>query len=159
MTKELVQKWADEAYWYYLNEFAVPWVASETEFGWEFGNKWINSKDEKIAATGWATLSSFAGITQDENLDIEAYSKLLERVEKRIHDEPNRVRHVMNAFVIAIGSYVADLTDQARKVAKTIGKVEVFMGDTACKVPLATEYIEKVAKRGSIGKKRKSARC
>jgi len=33
------------------------------------------------------------------------------------------------------------------------------MGDTACKVPDAVPYIQKVEKRGTIGKKRKAARC
>jgi hypothetical protein len=33
------------------------------------------------------------------------------------------------------------------------------MGGTACKVPDAAEYIDKVKKRGSLGKKRKNATC
>jgi hypothetical protein len=39
------------------------------------------------------------------------------------------------------------------------GLVEVDMGNTACKVPFAPDYIQKVKDRGTIGKKRKSARC
>ena len=48
---------------------------------------------------------------------------------------------------------------QAKAAAKKIGKVEVDMGDTACKVPLATEYIAKVEKMGRVGKKRKTMKC
>jgi hypothetical protein len=44
-------------------------------------------------------------------------------------------------------------------VAAKIGEVTVDMGGTACKVPSAAEAIEKVRKRGAIGKKRKSAKC
>jgi hypothetical protein len=33
------------------------------------------------------------------------------------------------------------------------------MGGTACKVPDAAEYIQKVQKRGAIGKKRKTTKC
>ena len=62
-------------------------------------------------------------------------------------------------FVISLGSYVRDLTDLAVETAGRIGRVTVDMGNTACKVPSAAEYIEKVRKRGSIGKKRKTARC
>jgi 3-methyladenine DNA glycosylase AlkD len=159
MTREIIQKWADEAYWYYLGEFAVPWVASETDFGFELGLEWIKSKDEKIAACGWSTLSSYAAIRDDEDLDIPKYEELLNHIEKNIHQSPNRVRHVMNAFVIAVGMYIVSLTDKALEVGSKIGKVEVFMGNTACKVPLATEYIEKNVKAGRVGKKRKSARC
>jgi hypothetical protein len=37
--------------------------------------------------------------------------------------------------------------------------VSVNVGDTACKVPLATEYIEKCESAGRLGKKRKTAKC
>jgi hypothetical protein len=65
----------------------------------------------------------------------------------------------MNGFVIAVGTYVQALTDQALKTAAKMGPVSVDMDGTACKVPLATEYIQKVQKRGAIGKKRKTAKC
>ena len=65
----------------------------------------------------------------------------------------------MNGFVISVGTYVKPLLKDAKRVAKAIGKVEVDMGDTACRVPLATDYIKKVEGMGRIGKKRKTARC
>ena len=37
--------------------------------------------------------------------------------------------------------------------------VSVDMGETACKVPLATEYIEKIERLGRVGKKRKTIKC
>lgn len=33
------------------------------------------------------------------------------------------------------------------------------LGNNACQVPFAPDYIAKVAQRGSIGKKRKTAKC
>jgi hypothetical protein len=65
----------------------------------------------------------------------------------------------MNGFVIGVGSYIPALTKKATKVAQKIGKVSVEMGGTACKVPLAVDYIQKVVDRGTVGKKRKQARC
>jgi hypothetical protein len=61
--------------------------------------------------------------------------------------------------VIAVASYVKPLLKNAKVAAKTIGTVSVDMGDTACKVPLATEYVEKIEKMGRIGKKRKTIKC
>lgn len=159
MTKAQLNDWADKAYWYYLSEFAVAWVAAETDFGFDLGLEWIESNEERIATAGWATLSNFAAVNADEKLDIEHYSKLLDRVQNEIHQAQNRVRYVMNGFVIATGSYIAPLTEKAKAVANEIGKVSVEMGGTACKVPLATEYIQKVEDRGSIGNKKKMARC
>jgi hypothetical protein len=65
----------------------------------------------------------------------------------------------MNGFVIAVGTYVEPLTAFALEVGAKIGRVSVDMGGTACKVPFAPDYIKKVQQRGSIGKKRKTAKC
>ena len=65
----------------------------------------------------------------------------------------------MNGFVIAVGSYVEGIHKHALQVAKNIGKINVDMGATSCKVPLATEYIAKVQKAGKLGKKRKTVKC
>jgi hypothetical protein len=80
-------------------------------------------------------------------------------VEKNVHKDQNRVSYAMNGFVISVGSCIKELTKKASATAKRIGKVEVDMKGTACKVPLAAEAIKKVADRGSLGKKRKTARC
>ncbi len=66
---------------------------------------------------------------------------------------------MMNSFVIAVGSYVKPLSDVARETAESIGPVTVDMDGKACKIPSAPEAIEKVRSRGSVGKKRKSAKC
>ena len=159
ITKKQLEEWVNKAYWSYLSEYTVPWVAAESPFGFELGLKWIKSKQETIAAAGWGTLAYYAAVRPDEELDIKEYKKLLQIVEKEIHSAQNRVRYAMNGFVIAIGSYVVSLTETAKNSGKKIGKVEVDVGGTACKVPLATVYIDKVVARGKIGVKRKTARC
>ena len=65
----------------------------------------------------------------------------------------------MNAFLIAVGCYVLPLNKQAKSAAKKIGKVDVDMNGTSCKVPNAVEYIAKVEGMDRIGKKRKTIRC
>jgi len=159
MTKKDLQKWVENATWGMVAEYTVPWVASASPHGREIALKWMESKDEAIASAGWGTYSSLVAITEDADLDLAEIKSLLERVAKSIHQQPNRVKYVMNGFVIAVGSYVKALTDTAIKTAKQIGKVSVDMNGTACKVPDAIEYIGKVAKRGAIGKKRQTAKC
>jgi hypothetical protein len=65
----------------------------------------------------------------------------------------------MNGFVIAVGTYVKSLTEVALETAAKVGTVSVDVGDTACKVPNAQDAIHKVEQRGTIGKKRKTAKC
>ena len=159
MTKRDLQRWATSATCSGISEYTVPWVAAESLFGRELALEWIESKKESIASSGWATLSGLVAITDDAKLDLAELKQLLQRVQKNIHQQPNRVRYAMNAFVIAVGSYVKALTEPATQVGAKIGPVTVDVGDTACKIPYAPDYIEKARKRGSLGKKRKTAKC
>ncbi len=159
ITSEQLEEWLKQAYWSYLNEFAVPWVAAETKFGFDLGLKWIKSDKETIAAAGWATLSNVASVKQDSDIDIKKYSELLDHIVKNIHSSPNRVRHTMNSFIIATGVYIKELTAKSTAAAAKIGTVMVDMNGTACKVPSAAVYIEKSIEKGQLGKKKKMARC
>ena len=159
ISKSELTKWVNEAYWPWLSEFSVPWIAAESEHGYQLALKWIDSKKESVASAGWGTLAYYASIKADDELNLGVYQKLLDRVEKNVHKDKNRVSHTMNAFVIAVGNYIKPLTKNASATAKKMGKVEVDMGRTACKVPLAVDAIKKVADRGALGKKRKTARC
>lgn len=159
ITKQQLEDWIGKAYWSYLNEYTVPFVASETPFGYELGTKWIESDDELIASAGWNTLAGYSSVNEDEKLDILAYDKLLDLVETKIHSAKNREKYTMNGFVIAIGGNITSLNGKAKEVAERIGKVSVDMNGTACKVPMAIDYIKKVEARGKVGVKRKTARC
>ena len=159
MTKKDLQRWVDRANGDTLCAFTVPWVAAGSPHGWDLALKWIDSKKEREAVAGWATLGSIVGVSDDEDLDLAALKRLLKRVQESIHQQPDAVRYQMNAFVIAVGSYVGSLSDVALQTGERIGRVTVDMGDTACKVPFAPDYIRKVRLRGAVGKKRKTAGC
>lgn len=159
MTKQQLESWARRASWSMISEYTVPWVASESLFAAELAQKWIDAKQPSVVSSGWMTWSAIVATRPDEELDLKALQKLLDRVTLQIHDSNNRVRSAMNGFVISVGGYVLPLQKKAREAAKKIGKVEVDVGDTACKVPLALEYIDKIIARGIAGKKRKTVKC
>jgi DNA alkylation repair enzyme len=159
ITKADLQRWAEGATWYMLSEFTVAWIAAESPHGWEIALEWIESDKESIAASGWSTLSNWVSIRPDDALDMHTLEQLLDRIGNTIHQAPNRVRYTMNGMVIATGSYVAALTAKSKNIAEKIGKVQVNLGNTACKVPFAPEYIQKVESMERIGQKRKMARC
>ncbi len=159
MTKKDLRQWAKKANCASLSEYTVAWVAAESPHGRELALEWIESDKEFVAAAGWATLGSLVAIKDDSELDLDEITDLVQRVENTIHDQPNRVRYVMNGFLIAVGCYIKPLTELSLRTAEKIGRVTVNMDGTACKVPSAIEYIQKVQNRGSIGKKRKTAKC
>ena len=142
-----------------LSEYTVPWVASESAWGAELAEEWIESEEENIAAAGWATFPSLTTMKKDEELDLNKFNQLIDWVMKEIKGAPNRVKYCMNGFIIAVGGGIKELTVKAQQAAEKIGKVEVDMHGTECKVPPAGPYLQKMIDAGRVGKKRKTARC
>jgi 3-methyladenine DNA glycosylase AlkD len=159
MNKDDLNTWAKQATSNNISEYTVPWVAAEGNYGWELANNWINDTHEHIAAAGWSTLSNLVALKPDSELDVPALKSLMKRVEETIGSSPNRVRYTMNGFLISAGAYVPALTEDAIATAQRIGTVEVDMNGTACKVPAVKDYIQKIADRGGIGKKKKTVKC
>jgi hypothetical protein len=160
MTRKQLNDWAEGAAdMQMISEYTVPWVTVENTAARDLALEWMHSKKERIAASGWCTYNGLVAVQPDSALDLKEIESLLGTVVQRIGSAQNRERHTMNGFVIAVGCYVKPLLKQAKAAAKQIGSVRVDMGDTACKVPLATASIEKVEAAASLGKKRKTIRC
>ena len=157
MTRADLDNWARQASWHMISGATVPSVAAEHPQGWQAAMKWIESSQENISVAGWTTLALIVASKDDTDLDLAGAERLLERVAKEIHEAPNRTRYAMNSFVIAVGGYVKSLTRKALATAEKIRGVKVDMGDTACKVPAAADYIKKMNARGY--KKRKTVKC
>ena len=159
VTKDQLQKWAEEASWYMLSDYSVAALASESPYGLELAREWIKSDKQLVASAGWATFNGMLSTKEEDAYDMREIANLLTFVEKNIHEAKNRVRYTMNSFVISVGGYIPSLSEKAIEVSKKIGKVNVYMGKTSCKVPYAPDYIEKMIARGTLEKKRKVARC
>jgi 3-methyladenine DNA glycosylase AlkD len=159
MTRKNLQRWVEKANGGALASSTVPSVAAGSAHGRELALKWMESPKSHVAGAGWATMSSVVSITSDDKLDLAEIKALLKRVQKTIHQAPDAVRYQMNNFVICVACYVAPLTEFAKQVGEAIGRVDVDMGNNDCGVPFAPDYIKKVEDRGTIGKKRKSAKC
>jgi 3-methyladenine DNA glycosylase AlkD len=159
MSKKQLEHWVKSANCEAICGSTVPAVVVESPFARELAIKWIDSKKPPIAIVGWATYSGLVATKSDDELDLKEIAGLVNRVVADIGKAPNKVRYTMNAFVIAVGGYVKPLLKAAKQAARDLGAVSVDMGDTACKVPLATAYIEKIESMGRVGKKRKTMKC
>ncbi|TFF33800.1 DNA alkylation repair protein [Mucilaginibacter psychrotolerans] len=159
MTKAELQHWVELALSNNIGEYTVPWVAAGSRFGFELGLKWIDSGEEGVAASGWATLANLVALKPDAELDMNALKSLLTRIEQTIHTSSNRVRYQMNNFIISVGAYVSPLIADAFETAKKNGTVMVDMNGTACKVPAAKDYIKKARDKNPEGKKKKTVKC
>jgi 3-methyladenine DNA glycosylase AlkD len=159
MTVDNLNNWVQKAYWSMLAEYTVPWVAAESNHAIPLAMDWIASNQELVAVAGWSTLGSHASITADSQLDIDLYRGLCDSVARDIHTATNRVKQSMNSYLISTGVYITALTPYVITLAHAIGHVKIDMSGTACKIPAIDAYIRKVEARGSLGKKRKTARC
>jgi 3-methyladenine DNA glycosylase AlkD len=158
MSRKQLNEWAESASpLRMIAEYTVPWVAVENAEARELAMEWIKSK--KAGASGWCTYSGMLATKPDEELDLQEIEKLLGTLAADINSAQDRERSAMNAFVIAVGAYVRPLLKKAKATARQIGEVSVDVGDTSCKVPLASAYIEKIENAGRVGKKRKTIRC
>ena len=159
MTKEDLRSWVKLAVSNNISEYTVPWVSAGSKHGFELAMEWIDSDQDHIAAAGWSTLSGLTAVKPDNELNLPTLKKLLARIEKNIHSSVNRERYAMNGFIIAAGTYVKELTNDAKAVAARVGSVSVDMNGTACKIPNAADYIKKVTDKDLIGKKKKMLKC
>lgn len=159
MTRKDLNRWVEKAYAGSLPGATVPWVAAGSPHGSELALEWIESAKPLVATAGWATLSSLVAIKDDAELDLPELKRLLSRVQKTIHQAPDVVRSGMNSFIIALGSYVKPMTELAIQTGEAIGPVRADLGNNNCQVFFAPDYIRKVQARGTIGKKRKHAKC
>jgi 3-methyladenine DNA glycosylase AlkD len=159
ISKEELRIWAEQANWYMLSEYTVAWITAESPYALELALEWIDSDVERLEAAGWSTLSNYLLLKPNEELELSFFSDLLDRIEKEIHSAKNRVRYTMNGFIIEVGSSIPTLSQKAQQIGFQIGKINVDVGKTSCKVPYSVDYIQKVIDKGNLGKKRKAARC
>jgi 3-methyladenine DNA glycosylase AlkD len=159
MSKKELESWVKQARSPMVAEYTVPWVAAEHPDAREMALKWMDAKSELIACAGWNTYCGIVALRPDSELDFAEIEALFARIKKDIDKAPNRVRYCMNSFVIAVGAAVKPLLAKAKALAKSLGKVEVDMHGTACKVPLALDAILKIEGMGRVGTKRKTMKC
>jgi 3-methyladenine DNA glycosylase AlkD len=123
--------------------YAVADLAARADKGRKTFEKWMASKSEWRAATGWMALAGIA--SRPDAVTRDQCRKLLAEIEERIHESANRAKYSMNTAMIALGAYVPGMEKEAIQVADRIGQVEVDHGLTACETPLAAPYIKKAA--------------
>ena len=159
MTKAVMRKWARQADWHMLSEYAVAQLISETKQGWDLGLEFIDAKKETVACCGWSTLSNWLSFRPAAEIDVGQVEALLKRLEDTIHDQPNRLRFTMCNFVVAAGAFVPEVTKQCLAIGKRLKNLEVAPVKKGCSIPEIVEDLSKIQKMGRIGKKRKQARC
>lgn len=159
MTEADFERWMETAYFYMLSDYVVAVTLAETEFAQSVADRWIESGKELYMSAGWSCYDWLLGSRPDSEFDRDKLKAMLDILEKTIHNQANRTKYAMNNFISSVGISYLPLHSEAVMVAEAVGRVDVKMGGTSCKTPLAAEYIQKAADKGRLGFKRKNVRC
>lgn len=159
MTEEDFDRWIEGAYFYMISDFIVAVTLAETDIAFTVADKWINSGKELTMSAGWSCYEWLLGSRKDSEFDKDKILSMLNKVRDTIHSKPNRTKHAMNNFIMAVGVSYSQLHEEAMKIAKEIGAVEVSKGEKITKLNSAEKFIQNQADKGKIGFKRKYLRC
>ena len=125
MSEADFDRWMGTAYFYMISDYIVAVTLAETDIAQAVSDKWIASGKELFMSAGYSCYCWLLGNRKDEEFDQEKLNKMLEIVEKTIHNSPNRAKYAMNNFVTTVGISYMPLHERAVAVANAIGKVEV----------------------------------
>lgn len=144
LARDELDSWIAVAEYRLLND-AVARVAAQSDHAVKAADAWRRDANEWISAAGWTSVGALAA--SDKVAD-DWLAARFDEIRRGIHAAPNYTRHCMYMALIAAGGSRPTLTDRAIALARSIGKVEVDHGDTACKTPDAEPYIRKMVARG-----------
>ncbi len=151
MTMRELDEWARDAGSYCVAEMFARNVAAKTAFAPKLIEKWTKSKSDLTCVAGYALLACAA--MNDQDAADSYFEDRLTTIEAGIHQAGNWTRYAMNGALIAIGLRNSRLRGLALLAAARIGKVTVDHGETGCKTPDATAYIQKAAgRKAALGK-------
>jgi len=159
MTEADFDRWIKAAYFYMISDYIVAVTLAESPIAIQVAGKWTKSPDELCASAGWSCFEWLLGWKPDRAFDQGQLKEMLAMVEGTVHAQPERVRHSMNRFVVAVGVSFLPLHEEATKTAKAIGSVMVSAPKGQCALPTACDSIQKMKEKGRLGFKRRAVRC
>ncbi len=159
MTEADFERWIDAAYFYMLSDFVVAVTLAETSIAQVVADKWIASNEELKMSAGWSCYCWLLGNRSDDEFSTSKIARMLDQVRETIHDSLDRTKSAMNNFIYTVAVSYLPLHEKAVETAKAVGQVEVSRGKKKCRIPSASENIQKAIDRGQLGFKRKHVRC
>lgn len=154
LSLEDIKKVIDQTNYYLILENVIPnIIIHDLGLTKEFVRRYLHSDSARYRQISYSLYGLLVSYYDDFNL--EKIEKEIQYIETHIHKEENRVKYTMNSFLISVGVYIKEYSEQVLSIGKSIGTIKVDMGKTACKVPRITTYIEKNMERNKIGVKKK----
>lgn len=155
LTREELESILNSTNYYMIIDNVVASIAAKNkDLAFDCLHHWIHHTQKQYRQAAYSLFTLIVMSYDNQLIDLDFVMNTLIYIKNNIHQEENRVKYSMNSFLISCGIYLKEFTELAKEIGKHVGKVDVYMGQTYCKVPDAVSYINKVEKMNQIGIKR-----
>lgn len=126
-----------------VHDWLVNYVVKKNRHAEELRVSWFADPDPVIASAGWA-LTSERVAKKPEGLDLEG---LLDVIEARMKDAPDRLQWAMNNCLAQIGISHAGLRDRAMDIGERLEVLKDYPTSPGCTSPFAPIWITEIVRR------------
>lgn len=126
-----------------VNDWLVNYVVKKSAHAEELRVLWFADPDPVVAASGWA-LTSERIVKKPEGLDLPG---LLEIIEAKMRDAPDRLQWAMNNALAQIGIENPELRARALDIGERLEVLKDYPTPPNCTSPFAPIWINEIVRR------------
>lgn len=126
-----------------VHDWLVNYVVKKNPHAEELRLAWSADPDPVVASAGWA-LTSDRVVKQPEGLDL---ARLLDIIEAKMKDAPDRLQWAMNTCLAQIGIGHAEHRDRAVSIGERLEVLKDYPTPPGCTSPYAPSWITEMLRR------------
>lgn len=126
-----------------VHDWLVNYVVKKNPHAEELRLVWSADPDPVVASAGWA-LTSERVVRQPEGLDL---ARLLDIIEAKMKDAPDRLQWAMNTCLAQIGIGHAEHRDRAVSIGERLEVLKDYPTPPGCTSPYAPSWITEMLRR------------
>jgi 3-methyladenine DNA glycosylase AlkD len=130
-----------------VHDWLLSYVVKKSPHVEELRTAWFADPDPIVASAGWA-LTSDRVAKAPAGLDL---SELLDLVESRMKDAPDRLQWAMNECLATIGIHFAEHRARAIRIGERLEVLKDYPTPPGCTSPYAPIWISEIVRRQTVG--------
>lgn len=142
-SEEDLDRWLRDSSVPKVNDWFVNYLAKKSAHLESLRKLWFADPDPVVASAGWE-LTAHQVVKQPEVLDL---SGLLDVIEERMAQAPDRLQWSMNNVLATIGIHHADFRSRALQIGHDLQVLADYPTPPGCTSPFAPAWIEEMVRR------------
>ncbi|APF40796.1 DNA alkylation repair protein [Neomicrococcus aestuarii] len=132
-----------------VHDWLVNYVVKKSAHSEELRGRWMQDKDPVVESAGWALTSERVN-KSPEGLDLDG---LLDTIESRMKDAPERLQWGMNNTLAYIGIEFPELRERAVGIGERLEVLKDYPTPPNCTSPFAPIWIAEIVRRNETAAK------